>query len=107
MLRNLIWSKLEPYLSDVAHVIIVPDAALSRVPWAALPGRQPDSVLLEDFALSTVSYGQRLVEILAKKPRVDRDDDQLLLVGDLDYNLPRRVELTSANGLETPVTALQ
>jgi CHAT domain-containing protein len=86
VLRDLVWDKLEPHLSGVTHVIIIPDAALARVPWAALPGREENSVLLDDYALSTVTYGQRLGEILARASSAASDDDRVLLVGAVDYD---------------------
>jgi CHAT domain-containing protein/tetratricopeptide (TPR) repeat protein len=87
-LRRLIWDRLEPRLAGIGHVVIIPDSAIARIPWAALPGREPGRVLLEEYALSTVSYGQRLAELLAAAPRPRQETDRALLVGGLDDGPP-------------------
>ena len=47
---GLFWEPLERQLAaDTATVWIAPDGDLTRLPWAALPGRKPDGVLLEDL----------------------------------------------------------
>ena len=59
-LRGLIWEKLEPHLNGIETVVIIPDGEMTRLPWAALPGREPDTVLLEDYAIATAENGQQL-----------------------------------------------
>src|SRR5205823_2970882 len=44
--RELIWAKVRTELpSGVTLVYVSPDLALSRVPWAALPGDRPGTIL--------------------------------------------------------------
>jgi hypothetical protein len=52
-LRTLLWDKLAAHLpaKEGSAVYLCPDADLSALPWAALPGRARGTVLLEDHAL--------------------------------------------------------
>src|SRR5262249_45105574 len=51
-LRRLVWEKLAPHLpSGTDTVYVSPDGALTRLPWSALPGRAPASILLEEYAV--------------------------------------------------------
>src|SRR6266542_3927253 len=48
--RDLVWAKVRKEIPrGVRMVYIAPDSALCRVPWAALPGDKPKTILLEDF----------------------------------------------------------
>jgi CHAT domain-containing protein/tetratricopeptide (TPR) repeat protein len=85
-LRELVWDKLEPHLAGCATVLIIPDSALARVPWTALPGRKEGSYLLEEYAVATASHGQHLYRLLASEPRRGAGNDRLLLVGGVDYD---------------------
>ncbi len=82
-LRRLVWQKLEPHLDGCHTVIILPDGALNRVPWAALPGRKPDSYLVEDYALATANYGQQLFGLLTNRPP---QGEGLLVAGRIRYD---------------------
>src|SRR5262249_28956307 len=54
-LRELVWKKVEDVLpAGTATVYLSADGELSRVPFAALPGRKPGTVLLEDYTLAVV-----------------------------------------------------
>lgn len=83
-LRGLVWDKLEPHLRGVNAVVIVPDGALHRLPWAALPGRKPNRYLVHDYALSTASSGQQLFAVLADPPVETQSN--LLVVGGIRYD---------------------
>ena len=82
-LRQLLWQRVEKHLSGCTAVVIVPDGSLTILPWAALPGRRPGSYLLEDYALSTVAYGQHLYDLLTRKPATG---DRTLAVGGVRYD---------------------
>jgi tetratricopeptide (TPR) repeat protein/CHAT domain-containing protein len=82
-LRRLVWDKIEPHLHGCTAVIIIPDSALTRIPWAALPGKRPGSYLLEDYALGTASSGQQLYELLL---RPAPQGDQALVAGGIRYD---------------------
>ena len=80
-----VWSKLKPHLGDAKTVLISPDGALCRLPWAALPVGEDDRVLLEDLAVVVVPQARQLPELLA--PVAGRQDEEqtLLVLGDVDY----------------------
>lgn len=83
-LRSLVWQPIEPYLQKIEHVIVVPDAALARVPWGALPGNEPQRQLIESFAFSTASHGRQILSWL-DETETDDLSGHCLLVGGLDY----------------------
>ena len=83
-LRRLVWEPLEPHLKDAATVLFSPDGALARLPFAALPGKDPDTYLLEERALAVVPVPQLLPHLLATRPPAPAPPS-LLLVGDVDF----------------------
>jgi CHAT domain-containing protein len=82
-IRTLVWEPLEKHLDGCHTVIILPDGALTRVPWGALPGKQPNSFLIEEYAIATASYGQQLYGLLSADPV---SDGPLLVAGGIDYD---------------------
>jgi CHAT domain-containing protein/Tfp pilus assembly protein PilF len=86
-LRRLVWDKLSPHLpADTRTVLLAPDGALTQLPWAALPGKRPGSVLLEDYAFAVVPHGPFLLERLSATPRSAPDSGLLLAVGAIQYD---------------------
>src|SRR5262249_36067070 len=84
-LRRLLWDKLESHLGPACDTVyLCPDGALAALPWAALPGRGPNTVLLEDYALALVPHGQGLLEQLQSSP--GKSDGVLLAVGGVSYD---------------------
>ncbi len=84
--RQLLWQPLEPHLKGARVVLVSPDDALARVPFAALPGRTKDSYLVEEMALAVVPVPQLLPELLAPGPDARKTQSSLLLVGDVRYD---------------------
>jgi tetratricopeptide (TPR) repeat protein len=82
-LRRLVWDQVEPELPGCSTVVVIPDGTLSRVPWAALPGRKPGSYLLEDYAVGTAANGRQLYDLLSREPP---RGDRFLLVGGVQYD---------------------
>jgi CHAT domain-containing protein/Tfp pilus assembly protein PilF len=82
-LRRLAWEPLEPHLAGCQTVVIIPDLAFTRVPWAALPGKKPGTHLLDDYAIATAPNGQQLYDLLTREPL---RGDQLLVVGGVRYD---------------------
>ena len=105
-LGKLVWSPLEPYLKDCDTLLISPDGVLSHLAWNALPGRKPDTYLIEDYAIGMVPVPQLLAA--ANKPaqppnqevgaepanRIDRSES-LLLLGDVDYDAAPKAKSAS------------
>jgi CHAT domain-containing protein len=85
-LRRLVWDPLAKHIpEDTDTVYLAPDGALSRLPWAALPGRKPNTVLLEDHALALVPHGPFLLDKLIA-PRKEPAEGLLLAVGGVQYD---------------------
>ena len=85
--HDLVWAKVRAALpATVTTVYICPDADLCKVPFAALPGDQPGTILLEDFALATVPHAPFLLDQLW--PRDDRPNPptRALVVGGVKYD---------------------
>ncbi len=81
-LRGRLWEPIEAVLGTAERVILIPDGRLAQVPWNALPGKAPDSYLIEDYALVQAPYGQFVARILTDPPQAG---DGFLLVGGIDY----------------------
>ncbi|MEO1614876.1 MAG: CHAT domain-containing tetratricopeptide repeat protein [Planctomycetota bacterium] len=101
MLRKLIWDKLEPHLDGIHTVVLIPDGALHRLPWAALPGRNEGEYLIHDYALSTASSGQQLYGALTDTEI--EQSPQLLVVGGIEYD--KRPTQPSVNGGPTLIAS--
>jgi CHAT domain-containing protein len=87
VLRNRVWEPIVGLLGEAKLVLVSPDGALGKLPFAALPGKDSDRYLIEDFTLITISVPQDLPRLLAAAGRTRVDDDPtLLLVGDVDFD---------------------
>ena len=84
-LKQAIWTPLEESLADVEVVLVSPDGALGSFPFAALPGAEPESYLLEDRQLVTVPVPQLLPELMGGKIRQELPKE-LLVMGGVDYD---------------------
>lgn len=84
-LRQMVWWPLEKQLGGASTVLISPDGLLTKFPWAALPGRKPNSYLLEERAIDTLPIPQQLPQLLKRPPTPADEGASLLLVGDVDY----------------------
>jgi CHAT domain-containing protein len=82
---DLAWQPIRKVLpADLKTVYLVPDGQLHQVPWGALPGQKPDTVLLDECAVCLVPHGPFVLEHLqAKSPA--RSGDTLLAYGGIDY----------------------
>jgi CHAT domain-containing protein/Tfp pilus assembly protein PilF len=81
--RELVWQKVRKELSAVIKTVYVcPDAALCQVPFAALPGDKPGTILLEDFAVAMIPHAPFLLDKLwPKDPRQDPPANALVVGG--------------------------
>ena len=92
--RRLVWEPLaRQFAPETSTVVLALDGDLTAVPWAALPGEQPGTVLLQQFALATVPHAPFLFDRLtAPAPSTD-DRGILLAVGGVAYDqAPKPVE---------------
>jgi CHAT domain-containing protein len=83
---DLAWRPILAVLPpDVTTLYLVPDGELHQVPWGAVPGRTPETVLLDDCAVCLVPHGPFLLERLQARPDPDVGDT-LLAYGGIDYD---------------------
>lgn len=88
-LRQQLWEKLEPLLpADTTAIYLAPDGAFATLPWSALPGKQPRTVLLEEYLLVTVPHGRLLWRGLRQPAKTNQNTDRLLSVGGVRYDAP-------------------
>jgi len=80
-LRRLLWAPLEKPLAGAELVLISPDGPLGRLPWAALPGKLPGTVLLEEVPLALLPIPQSLPGL----SRPAAGAASLLAVGGVDF----------------------
>jgi CHAT domain-containing protein/Tfp pilus assembly protein PilF len=86
-LRDLVWEPVARHLGpDTEAVYLAPEGALARLPWAALPGKQPGTVLLEEHAIAVVPHGQFLLAALRRQDRAADPAGALLAVGGVRYD---------------------
>jgi CHAT domain-containing protein/Tfp pilus assembly protein PilF len=86
-LRRRVWEPLAAQLpAEVPAVYLAVDGPLARLPWAALPGRRPGTVLLEDHAVAIVPHGPFLLGQLAARGKPTDDPGTVLAVGGVAYD---------------------
>ncbi|WP_439623637.1 tetratricopeptide repeat protein [Gemmata sp.] len=84
--RELVWEPVRRHLPAGAKVAYVcPDAELTRVPWAALPGDRPGTILLEDYAVAAVPHAPFLLDMLWPADPRDGAPAGLLAVGGVAF----------------------
>ncbi len=86
-ISRLLWEPVRPHVADCQTLLISPDGNLSQLAWNALPGRNPNSYLIEDFEIATIAVPQ-LLPLLNSAPDAGGDpvSESLLLVGDVNYD---------------------
>ena len=83
-LRRAAWEPIEKYLLP-GTVFIAPDGSLTLFPFAALPGKQPGSFLIEERAVATVPVPQVLPSAVAGQS-FNLNNPSLLAIGNVDYS---------------------
>jgi CHAT domain-containing protein len=85
--RDLVWAKVRNQLPEqVKQVYLCPDLALCRVPWAALPGDKPNTIVLEEYALATVPHAVFLLDKLWPQNATPKRPTDVLAVGGVAYD---------------------
>jgi CHAT domain-containing protein len=86
---RLVWGPLREQLpARPQTVYLSADGVLNWVPWGALPGRKPDTVLLDECAVCLAPNGPFLLERLDAPARPPRPGDRLVVYGGIDYDGP-------------------
>jgi CHAT domain-containing protein len=104
-LRTLLWEPIEKHLPmGTATVYLAPDAELTQMPWAALPGKGNDRVLLDDYSLAVQPHGPFLLEQLSPRPmrsaKRPLPPEGLLLTGGIRYDDQPSTTLALDRGAE-------
>src|SRR5262249_25677284 len=110
-LRRLVWEPLEQYLHGANTILISPDGALARFPFAAMPGAKPDTFLIEERAVAVVPVPRVLPGLLRARaePADSRREDQpadnaFLIMGDVDFGQsPQLAEVSAAKNDQTTI----
>jgi CHAT domain-containing protein len=85
--RDLVWAKVREELGERVKVVyLCPDLALCRVPWAALPGDRPNTILLEDYAVATIPHAVFLLDKLWPPDATPKRPTGVLAVGGVAYD---------------------
>lgn len=87
-LRTVLWQPIAEHLGNATTVLVSPDGAASRVPFAALPGNKPDTYLIEDLTIAILPVPQLLGELVASSTPATSaaNEGGLLLMGDIDFD---------------------
>ncbi len=90
LLRQVVWDRIDPHLAGARTVVVLSDVNFDRVPWYALPGRKPDTDLIDDYAICTALNGDHLVALLRglagpPAPRPGGPHEGCLFVSNLRY----------------------
>ena len=102
-LRRLVWEPVAQHIPrEAITVIVAPDGDLCAIPWAALPGDRPGTVLLERYALATVPHAPFLLDRLTAPPRSSdaAGNGVLLAVGGVAYDQAPRPIVDETTGTE-------
>ncbi len=88
LLRQKIWEPLEPHLGGAGVALVSPDGLLGRFPLMALPGKSPDSYLLEEVALAVIPCAMAIPRIVATDGSSQPTEvaGNLLIAANIDYN---------------------
>ncbi|WP_439628282.1 tetratricopeptide repeat protein [Gemmata sp.] len=90
--RELVWAKVRKEIpAGVKTLYICPDEALCRVPWVALPGDKPGTILLEEYAIAAIPHAPFLLDKLWPQDAPRNPSAAVLAVGGVKYD----AELTS------------
>ena len=84
-LRRLLWEPLEKHLDGIRTVLVSPDGAVARLPFAALPGKSRDRYLFEERSIVVVPIPRQLPFLLEDKTTPKPSNPSLLLVGGVDF----------------------
>ena len=104
-LRKVIWEPLESQLAGAKVVLVSPDGLVGKLPFAALPGRNPDTYLIEDYALAVISAPQEIIShaaTLAAGPPAEHEASGLLALGAVNYD-DRQAASAPATSSEEPI----
>jgi len=89
-LKEKIWKPLEQHIGDASLVLISPAGSLARLPFAIMPGRDPQKFLLEERSIAVLPAPRQLPQ-LVRGSSASSLKSGLLVLGDVDYNATQAV----------------
>ncbi len=100
-LRRLLWEPLEGHLDGARIVLLSPDGVMNQIPFAALPGKEQGTYLLEERAVAVLPVPRLLPELLERasktKGQTEGEGASLLLLGDVDFQMAQAGKSTTAS----------
>ncbi|QDS91234.1 photosystem I assembly protein Ycf3 [Rosistilla ulvae] len=100
-LRKAIWQPLEKHLEETELVLVSVDGVLGRLPLQALPGKKPNTYLVEDHRLAFIPVPQLLPSLVAGQPP-EPAANSLFVMGDVNYDADsNQAEKIASNSLST------
>jgi CHAT domain-containing protein len=105
--RDLVWAKVRQELpAQVKQLYLCPDLALCRLPWAALPGDKPNTILLEEYAIATIPHAVFLLDKLWPQDANPNRPTDVVAVGGVAYDAalpaPEKVAVNRGTPLLKP-----
>src|SRR5262249_24977550 len=100
--RKLIWQPLEEKLAGAATILVSPDGVLDRFPFAALPGKEEGTYLIEDVAIATIPIPRSLPELISKSVDTRSVNNSLLSVGNVNFDIGLPARTLSKETMLTP-----
>jgi tetratricopeptide (TPR) repeat protein len=70
-IAEIMWRPLAPFLGDPRHVIICPDGPLVHFAFAALPGKQNRTYLVDDVDISYSVSGRQVYQMFTANPEMN------------------------------------
>jgi CHAT domain-containing protein/tetratricopeptide (TPR) repeat protein len=85
--RELVWNKVREQLpATIRTLFICPDFTLCRLPFAALPGDKPSTILIEEYAIATIPHAPFLLDRLRPQDALKNPPTSGLVVGGVRYD---------------------
>jgi CHAT domain-containing protein/Flp pilus assembly protein TadD len=99
-LRRLVWEPLEKQLAGVKTLLISPNGLTAPIPWPALRVQEPDTYLIDKYAVAIVPIARLLPDLMGRKPvqPAATEKTSVLLVGDVDFGaMPGKSDLAASS----------
>ena len=74
VLREKLWRPLEKHFGGAKRILLSPDGPLHRLPFAALPTKDGERFLIEDYALSILPVPHLLPDLLERPIGADPNE---------------------------------
>jgi CHAT domain-containing protein len=101
-LGALLWEPIAQHLAGVEIVLVSPDEALAKFPFASLPGKRKDTYLVEDVSIGIVPIPRAIPELVGRSKIDDKSVvNTMLLVGDVSYSLGPSGSASSTREVES------